>query len=427
MPLLSTTNRIDAAAASIAAAEAAHDLARPSLRNTIWHHKYMKKICSSKFFLQISVGLALFFSYAWLNPGTIPSLGVLIYTWYEHPEKFVYRVLNQIRLERLVVTAAMTWFTTYLATSYTSEAQVLSDYENRISLQVNFLTQNDTTGTFELDWVTVSEEPLPPNKVFRTLLAKARKRPPALSKDCRLLCPLNLRGLLPGDLSDEILWSYFSSYASSKLLNNLGINHTLAGLPVKVSDIVLVLTFERDEHVGRNPLGRKMRLLCISKVDLDAVYENWLRREGNNEGNNVKGQGKTFLDTKTRTKWSYMRLTQLEELACHVHSQPMSNRKFDLTRCYNFLRLYTPIVSKIVDETKHFLKELNREKITPLMRAASRPIHQMLAMAASSPRDGGATSASAPAEYSTVRTSSSDTFDCQHRMYDELRKRSSGI
>lgn len=65
------------------------------------------------------------------------------------------------------------------------------------------------------------------------------------------------------------------------------------------------------------------------------------------------------------------------------------------------------------------------------MRTASRPIHQMLAMAASSPRDGGATSASAqaqaPAEYSTVRTSSSDTFDCQHRMYDELRKRSSGI
>ena len=114
---------------------------------------------------------------------------------------------------------------------------------------------------------------------------------------------------------------------------------------MKVTDVVIVLTFERDETVGHNVAGRKMRLLAISFGDLEFVYENTLRKD----------DGKPpCLSTKTGSKWSKMRLRQLEELAKHVHCQPLSDHDFDTTRCFGVIRLYTPVtksVSGLVSET----------------------------------------------------------------------------
>jgi hypothetical protein len=323
------------------------NMVEPSKRTACWRNKWMGKLCKSAFFLKVSIGFALLVAYIWLRPDTFGYVSTCLketLIWlYSHPEEVFFRIFDQLKLERLIVTASITWLTTYLTTHYTTEARVLSLYANRVSIQVNFLTKNPLTDILELDWVTVSEESLPFNQLLSNLLAKSRERPPALPNDCKLLCPLNVRGLLPGHLSDMMVYSWLSNYCSSKLLNNLGVNHTLAGLPIKVTDAIICLTFERDEHVGYNPLGRKMRLLVISKEDIEIIYKNWKRKK-NSGGESEKDQ--SFLQTRSGTKWAAMRLQQLEELACHYHDQPMTSREHDSTRCYGIVRLYTPILSE---------------------------------------------------------------------------------
>ena len=363
----------EAEANSFNANFAARSLAHSSVVSRCQKHWVVKRFCSSTILVRTSVTLSLFFAYVWIRADSMSYLSTIISstcTWlYLHPEEVLLRFFSQLRLERLLVTAAMTWFTTYLATHWTSEASILSEFANRISLRVNFLTQDSTTGLFELDWVTVSEEAPVLSTTFRNVLSKARKRAPALAEKCPLLCPLSMRGLLPGDLSDLMMWNTLSSYASSKLINNLGINHTLAGLPVKVSDVVMTLTFERDNKVGRNPLGKKMRLLIISKEDLLGVYENWKRKQQKQE---------LFLRTKTGTKWSHMRLAQLEELAQHFCEQPMSDRTFDKTRCYGLLRLYTPMVTmpNVVGTTQQESKSQGEggALAASMLRHPSRPV-----------------------------------------------------
>ena len=364
---------------TIKASVAARSLAQSSYRKKCWDSRIIRTLCKSQFLLRLGIALALFFSYVWMKPDSIEYLytkSTSTFTWFiQHPDEFLYRTFSNLRIERLLVTAAMTWMTTKLATYYNTEAHVLSEYANRISLQVNFLTQNSTSGMFELDWVTVSEEAPPVNKAFRNVLKLARKRKPALMETCPLLCPLSMRGLLPGGLSDLIVWNTLSSYASSKLINNLGINHTLAGLPVKVSDIVMTLTFEREEQVGNNPLGGKMRLLITSKEDLVAIYKNWQKKQN---------QQKVFLKTKTGTTWSHMRLKQLEELACHFHQQPMSKREFDKTRCYGLLRLYTPMVGiEIGTEDAQQHQEQEEQGVdNKMIRQTSRPVWKKIRLKA---------------------------------------------
>lgn len=292
----------NAAVASDAASAAAHNLATPSQREACYNHRCLKTMCKSTFLLRLSLALALFLAYVWLRPDTFAYLSthahdVLVWVCH-HPEDLLYRIFDQLKIERLLVTASITWLTTYLATHFTSESHVLSQFANRVSIQINFLTKNPITNVLELDWVTTSEEALPHHTLFSKILAKARKQPPALPNTCELLCPLNLRGLLPGDLPDEMLYSFIANYASSKLLNNLGVNHTLAGLPVQVSDVIICLTFERDDCVGYNPLGRKMRLLCVSKEDLLLVFEHWCSK---NKTRTMKVPAKAKGSTKSKS------------------------------------------------------------------------------------------------------------------------------
>lgn len=273
--------------------------------------------------------------------GEVTRLGVVAknYTAFvvQNPGSVFIQLLRELRLDRFVYTALVSWVITNITTRSMSAGELSRQYEERVSLQVNFITKDPRTGRFELDWVTVSEEPLVGSKVFRDMLARARKRPPAFPDDCPTLCPLNVRGLLPNKTADLLMWQMLKGYASTKLISNLGIMHTISGLPVKVTDVIIVLTFERDETVGRNVGGRKMRLLAISCSDLEFVYENALR----------KMDGKPpCLSTKTGSRWSKMRLQQLEELATHVHSQPLSDHSFDLTRCFGVIRLYTPVNGK---------------------------------------------------------------------------------
>ena len=261
----------------------------------------------------------------------------------QNPQLVMLRLFKELRIERFVSTAVMTWIIANVNACFRSRSKILAEsYEQRVSLQVNFITRDPQTGCFELDWVTMSEEPIAVNKVFRDMLAKARTRPPALPETCPTLCPLGVRGLAAHNKSaDQMMWQMLKGYASSKLINNLGISHTLSGLPVKVSDVVICLTFERHENVGRNPAGRKMRLLVMSMSDLEYVYENSLRREDGLP---------PCLRTKTGTKWSKMRLQQLEELARHMRAQPMSDRRFDTTRCFGLIRLYTPVTWRDICE-----------------------------------------------------------------------------
>ncbi len=325
------------AAASAARAAARDPVAAPSRRSAC-RRAVLRTSCGNAFYLKVSVCLAVLAAAAIARPESAARLAgwcAAALRWCaDHPEKVLYRLYRELRLERLLVTAAMTYFTTKLASRFTSEGQIMREYEQRVSLQVNFITQDASTGTLEMDWVVVSEEPLPASTQFRNMLSRARKRRPALPDELPTLCPLNVRGLLPGKLSDQMMWNTLKSYASARLINNLGVSHLLAGMPIKVTDVVIVLTFERDENVGVNPLGRKMRLLAISRTDLEAVRGNDL---------NVKAGKAPFLRTRTGTKWSAMRLGQLEELARHVHDQPLSDRRCDSTRCFGVVRLYVPV------------------------------------------------------------------------------------
>ena len=97
-------------------------------------------------------------------------------------------------------------------------------------------------------------------------------------------------------------------------------------------------------------------MLVMSMSDLEYVHENALRRE---EGLPL------CLRTKTGTKWSKMRLKQLEELARHMRAQPMSDRRFDTTRCFGLIRLYTPVTWRdVCEEERREAEDTVRSKST---------------------------------------------------------------
>jgi hypothetical protein len=113
------------------------NMVEPSKRTACWRNKWMGKLCKSAFFLKVSIGFALLVAYIWLRPDTFGYVSTCLketLIWlYSHPEEVFFRIFDQLKLERLIVTASITWLTTYLTTHYTTEARVLSLYSSKFS------------------------------------------------------------------------------------------------------------------------------------------------------------------------------------------------------------------------------------------------------------------------------------------------------
>ena len=135
----------------------------------------------------------------------------LVFWCLQNPGTILLRLCKELRIERFVVTALMTWIIANVNARFRSASKLAESYENHVSLQVNFITKDPSTGCSELDWVTMREEPIK-NKMF-DMLAKARKQRPALPETCSTLCPLSLRGLASSSKADQMVWQMLKGYA----------------------------------------------------------------------------------------------------------------------------------------------------------------------------------------------------------------------